>query len=652
MGSNYEIVEIDYVLFSNTPLSSGPLLHPDFHQGRISKKDFLMNVEHVIAHPIQRSILWMVARTCLEPGECDEFDQVCWDGFYKEFLATKTFHYHNQQVSYSNFHRAPNPKDPFSCKAYALGMAFAERVKKFSILFPVVNRSKNVSDSTLFQYNLYDDKDYVRTVDLEVLYHETGIQVQGACEMRMAWKFNDLKPRFYYCNGGSPYWASRYVRYLAIGLMEAIPSTFTKLRTNPSLHLSCDPNTDFITTWDFTSFTSSLAELKHFLWSISRILEREKVTLDLFDYRHGLVQCMAHDLLDQYNETVNMGDEYSIHRLLARFNLCFGEDGADHIQMNSGMLGVAGNIGFSTALHGYVTYRESGEFRGVCVGDDALAITQNRPEEFLIPALVPLGIIHPEKFGVLQPGQEEGFIKFLKRRFERVGSSFVMSVLFNFPPLPYIDAVTGHRTIPMKFEFLDRVSKISTQIGALYWEIFALGPLIVSEDEEKVLFDFINAVYHYMDLPRRGALSGAHILVGNKPYHIHFTIPPSFGFSPARTDWLEYVFQNSSEMFFELPMTAYKNRNMESLIEGHEYALPESQFLSALEDIGVVKLSPLYEMVYLADQENRRKVRNLYKRLDPQLVYLRKVEVLKEVPRVFDFMFAVSNQSEALLPLY
>lgn len=646
-------VELDHQLFRDKLFPLEHIFGADSqYRPYVTKEQFLRYVEHVIAFPIQRSILWMVARTCLEPKELDEYNQTCWDGFFKEFLATKTHRYYTQQVSYSNFHRTPNPRDPFSYKAYALGMAFAERVKKMGLLFPVVNRTKNVSESTKFNYNIFEDLDYVRTVDLETLYHRTGIQVQGECEMRMAWKFNDLKPRFYYCNGGTPYWSSRYIRYLAVALMESIPSTFAKLRTNPHIHLSCDPNTDFITTWDFTSFTSSLSELKHFLWSISRVLEREKVTLDLFDYRYGLVQCMAHDMLDQYNETVNMGDGYSIHRLLARFDLCFGEDGADHIQENNGMLGVAGNIGFSTALHGYVTYRESGKYRGVCVGDDALAITELPPQESLIKALVPLGIIHPDKFGIIQPSQTEGYIKFLKRRFERVGTQFVMSVLFNFPPLPYVDAVVGHRTLPMKFSFIDRVAKISTQIGALYWEINALGPLIVSDEEERVLFHFVTEMYVYLDLPRKGVLSGAHILIHGEPYHLHFTIPPAGGFSPTRTDWLEYVFETSAEMFFEMPMTAIRCDKIPYLMKGESYAYPESQFLSALEDMGIVRLSMIHEKVYLADQENRRKVRNMYKHLDKSQVYLKHVEVLNDVPPIFDFMFAVPIMDKALMSEY
>lgn len=624
-----------------------PILQHLYPGDFVTRREFSKNLEIVIASPAQRSILWMVARTCLEPRDLDEYEEVCKDGFFKEFMATKTFHYYTQQVSYSFFFREVQPKDPYAFKAKKVAEDFIRRCSQMGIVYPVVNRTKNVSDSTTINYNMVEEKAYVRTVDLETLYHRTGQQIQGDCEMRMAWKFNDLKPRFYYCNGGTPYWTSRYVRRIAISLMESIPSTYAKLRTNPHIHLSNDPSSDYITTWDFTSFTSSLAELKHFLWAISRILEKEKVVLTLFDYRHGLIPCLAHQMLDTYNEQVNMDAEFSIHRVLDKFNLVLQEDGSQHMQMNNGMLGVAGNIGFSTALHGLVTSRECGDYRSVCVGDDALAITSTDPTTSIIKSLIPLGDIHPEKFGIIYPYQQDGYIKFLKRRFERVGSSFLMSILLNLPPLPYMDGRVGHRTIPLRFTKRDRIQKVTTQIGALYWELKDLGPLNISDDDWIVLQDLICSIYRFMDIPFRGRLSGSYIKILDENVQLHFTIPPCIGFNPVSTDWLEYMFETHSDMFFELPVLAFSNDVYPIMCKGDELALPESPFLAILEDLDLVEVTPLYEYLYLAEEENRRRVRVLYKRLDPGLVRLRHVRVKEEIPYAFHSMFMEPNERVA-----
>lgn len=628
-----------------------PIINHWIRGENISRGEFYDHLEIVIASPIDRSILWLVSRTCLEPENSNEFEEVCQEGFYKEFLATKTFYRYHQQVSYSDFFRQPSYTRPHSVRAYKIGVEFSRRCQKLGLLFPVVNRTKNVSDMTTFNYNLIEDLRYVRTVDLETLYHRTGLQVQGDCEMRMAWKFNDLKPRYYYCIGGTPYWKSRYIRRIAISLMESIPSTYMKIRTNPDFHLSNNPDTDYITTWDFTSFTTSLQELKHFVWTIARVLERDHVTLRLFDYRNGLVECMAHTLLDEYNESVNMGDRFSIHRLIDRLDLSL-EDEAEHIQMNSGMLGVAGNIGLSTALHGLVVSRECGDHRSVCVGDDALAITENDPTESIIKLLKPLGNIHPEKFGIISPGQQDGYIKFLKRRFTRHGTSFVMSVLLNLPPLPYIDGVVGQRTQPINFSYMDRLQKIAVQIGAFYWDVLNLGPLVISEEDMVSATCLIREMYEFLNMPVYGRLSGGNITINGESFHLHFTIPPCLGFDPRVTDWLEHMFAVNREMFFELPMMAHSTDIMPMMSKGDELSLPESPFLSVLEDLEIVKTQPILEYVYLAEEENRRKVRMLFRRSEPGLVRIKHIQVLKDIPYAFNFMFSVQNVGVANTPEY
>jgi hypothetical protein len=49
------------------------------------------------------------------------------------------------------------------------------------------------------------------TLEAEQFYAENGYLPSGPCEMRLAWKFNDLKPRVYYAQGLSAYSSSRFV---------------------------------------------------------------------------------------------------------------------------------------------------------------------------------------------------------------------------------------------------------------------------------------------------------------------------------------------------------------------------------------------------------------------------------------------------------
>jgi len=59
-------------------------------------------------------------------------------------------------------------------------------------------------------YKTDKEEHELTTLDLELMKMKTGIEVGGDCEMRMVWKYNELKPRFYYCQGGTAYWPSRF----------------------------------------------------------------------------------------------------------------------------------------------------------------------------------------------------------------------------------------------------------------------------------------------------------------------------------------------------------------------------------------------------------------------------------------------------------
>jgi hypothetical protein len=465
---------------------------------------------------------------------------------------------------------------------------------------------------------------------LEVLYARTGMQVEGNCELRDAWKFNDLKPRMYYAIGGQQYWSSRYVKSIAVAIMESIPSAFSKMRVDPTRYLSSVWSDDYVVAWDFTSFTTTLSELKYFIWHLARISENRNTSVTLFDYRLGFIEKPLFELLDEYNEVANMSAPFELHRMVGRF---VEEAGLTLYQANSGMLGVPGNIGFSTALHGLVVCRECGQHRCVCVGDDALGITPEDPTQNLLPALSALGHIHPEKFAIIHPRPHPGAnIKFLKRRMERVGNLFIMNFLLNMPVLPYIDGVTGFRTKPPDFSLEARVFKFCTHVASLLWEVHDHGNDLSDQDMD-VLFDFLGDAYKSLRLPMRGMFPGHILYPGtDDEMRVGYSIPCIKDFDPRRKDWIDHLLDTSPQDFFRGPIMTPKCLDYGIVDKGDSGMIAESTWVSAMEDLGYYEVVVVMEWFRVADVSSRRLLKRIVRHEDDGMVKATFVKCLVDVP--------------------
>jgi hypothetical protein len=88
-----------------------------------------------------------------------------------------------------------------------------------TLLYPQTSRKLlGVDSSRALDAELYWWlKDYNRpsrmhpVSDLERFYADEGREIDGPCEVRFAWKFNDLKPRVYYGIGATAYANSKYI---------------------------------------------------------------------------------------------------------------------------------------------------------------------------------------------------------------------------------------------------------------------------------------------------------------------------------------------------------------------------------------------------------------------------------------------------------
>jgi len=589
---------------------------------RMSKLELMESLHRVADFPIFRAFVSMLVR-CEPLHQFAGAEDVIQEGFAKEFGASQREREQELRLSYQvldrdNFHPTPYsvfyPIQPrFASLARNLADRFASRLIRRGVLFPQVQRRKNMSQDScwrLYQAGYRDGdrewKDF-RTLDLELHAYRTGERIQGDCEMRMAWKFNELKPRFYYAIGASQYWSSRWIKFPTIDLMECLPSTKLERRKHPEDIQYSLQESDFLTIWDMASFTSSLSELKHFLFYIAKNLEEniyvQQNPLRCLDYRDGIIEITADQLLLQYNDEVNTRAPFSIWRVLDK--LMMESDRWERFeQKNSGMLGVQGNIGFSTAFHGF--HLEAGviEGTGCSVGDDALGGTKEDPRDKFIPHLKLIGDIQEAKVDILNPLSDVDFeqvSKFVKRRFRRTHMGIEILPNFAFPSLANVfQTRDDYHTIPDAPED-EQVKKFVTQVSALLWDLHSSGFL------EDIEYDLIRRVLH-KSYRRLGLRS-----TGTLPGHKHrafkeglmMAVPP-IDFDFVRFDWAEYLWDTSIERWAKLPLIQGEIP-VPPYESGMVFEATGGRMVDALEDIGCVrKIRILDEWVEVLETNRRR----------------------------------------------
>lgn len=202
------------------------------------------------------------------------------------------------------------------------------------------------------------------TFGLEILYHRHGLQISGNTEMRVAFKYNDLRPRCYFAQGPNQYYTARYIQPIFNIILDAIPGVNRETRFDISGIRLTEDEVLFI--YDYSSFTSNLIELTDFTRELANFYRGTKVVI--VDMHYGLVETDLGDLLDDYNESCNNYPSFEIQRSLdPEF---FAAELVYH--HHSGMLGVPGNISSCTLLHGIHLMVLCLSMYCRCVGDDAI----------------------------------------------------------------------------------------------------------------------------------------------------------------------------------------------------------------------------------------------------------------------------------------
>ncbi|DAD54835.1 TPA_asm: hypothetical protein [Armillaria luteobubalina ambi-like virus 1] len=378
------------------------------------------------------------------------------------------------------------------------------------VLFPKYQGGKNVSYET--SDNVWTDHPSSlrfpsghSTLDLERHYAMYGEQIQGPCEMRSAFRYNDLKPRVYYCVGGTAYWSSRYIRTIANDLLELIPACSKRSRYNVdrlNAHIEIGSR---ITIYDYSSFTTQMAELKNFCHHLSEFMRGIKVyTVDM---REGIRERDVGDLISEYNDSINIHAAFSVSRMDA-------EQEDVMYQANSGMLGVQGNIALSTLLHA-INLCAAVDDIDLCnvVGDDAIVVhdDEERPLDYIVRIVNLLGEVAVEKFcSWLYAEQIEkeypDYWHYCKRPLYITYDGIQHGILPDFPNLAYVFNLEDEFHRPLGL-LPDRVVAFAGQVST-FLRTCRQNLDNLSEFEVIAAHQVLNRCYNHLRLPANGVLPG------------------------------------------------------------------------------------------------------------------------------------------------
>lgn len=619
----------------------------------IDHAQYLHSILQIIVRSTShRSLFSMLVRSA--PASTRDIEDTIRAGFQKELLATLDIWSQEQLFFYEDLigHHYDHIKTSSEWRRLSASVVrdFIDRVHQRSMYFPDYSRSKNVAYSTAEAYLLhkgYLDRDIGSVTPSELLRHyaETGETFEGPCEMRQAFRFNDLKPRVYFAQGGTALFSSLYMKKIATSLLESLEATQMRKRQEPMDYMSqVSEKEDHIVLWDLSAFTSRLSEFKFFLWHLARYIQRDPLgnkKIRFFDYHQGVIQIRLWEYLDQYIEANAIAAQYTIDR----FREYCTEDNPLIFSANGGLLGVPGNIGFSMFLHGMITTRYIGR-HGVCIGDDAVAST--RVPNAIIEPIQTLGDIAMDKFKILPPitdPLEIQVTKFTKRRVERTTRGLVTDFLLSFSPIPEILAIPSpSRTVHMK-TLHDRQRRVIQDCSKALWDLRRLG-LDATEVDLQLIGTYYRSLYRSFSLPFSGAFPRTVITPGmDDP--VSLTIP-SLDFTmydPRLIDWAEFLWESRPEMYISLPMTVENPIKLPSgLQEGEVVFATYGGVLRFLEEMKAVEIRPQKERVWAHGVDNRRRFLNYIRGAD-KYYRLYRVQVVGRIPDIYyEWLLEVDHQ--------
>jgi len=389
----------------------------------------------------------------------------------------------------------------------------------------------------------------VSTGDLLYEYHHYGVQIGGPCEVRVAWKYNDLKPRVYYAQGGSAFFSSLYIQQLANLMVNLFLNTNVRTRYSLTRLVPKDPLQEFrhFMLHDYSSFTSQMEESRHFMYELASFFDG--VPMTVLDVRNGPMEINCGEYLWRYTQANLDHPEFSLERL---------EDELDGVPMEhrkAGMLGVYGNITLCTLLHGLFLSQLSGdEGSNTCVGDDGAHFVDRglTPQDSIV-ALNSIGKINADRFILFENEQilqsDDQSWHFIKRRVAIIDGFVTQGILLDFPLLNVAFDFQDPSHTVVNGTLFDRRRAVSLQIGRFFDNI-AIHESSITQSETDSILKVFRCYYHAVRLPPYGSLPPH----SKYPELKGFTYPiPPLSESCFQGDWLTVLLGDEEQLFIEFP---------------------------------------------------------------------------------------------------
>jgi len=216
---------------------------------------------------------------------------------------------------------------------------------------------------------------------------QTGERTLGSAEMRQKWYPTGLKPRTYFAQGGTAFFASTYLRGFLNELADRFIPTNRFSRVDVSRLKLSDPTGRFVI-YDFSNFTSNFSEQYYFLTELASFFRGCPVRL-AGPFLEPIYADLG-DLLDDYAEICNNLPEYWVG------TSCCRDVSTSLAHMQAGFLGVFGNLMTCTVPHGLVVRQHvRSDEQQMTAGDDGVA--EPVDEHSFQQSLDSLGDAAPEK---------------------------------------------------------------------------------------------------------------------------------------------------------------------------------------------------------------------------------------------------------------
>jgi hypothetical protein len=569
-----------------------------------------------LGSPILCSILSSYLRSCPSFDTEDIFTEIQ-ESFSKEFEASQRGQYLPRILFPFLDHDIRNypihPNIPFSQTTIdRLYLSLCRWLKKVSrlTLFPKTS-FKSVGKCT--QYNFYSrifghknslsfPQRPVSTAMLEQYYSDTGMQIEGPCELRYAWKYNDVKPRVYYAMGADAYFASRYLSRPFYQLMEVTKSSNPRHRYSfhrfPLLHI----DTSFLI-YDYSSFTSLLSSFPDFIQHLGIFCRNTEVRI--FDTYSGFQDVKLQDLLFEYNRRCNGGGGlFDTSKFKEYYQ---GSDIKVIVSHETaGMLGVYGNISGSTALHGLI---------GVCicgdedmfnaVGDDAgmAWLTKALTLEDTKDAIRVLGMIADEKFIVWFYSERDPSLPvngwhYTKRPITVIEGVVDQGWMPDFPIIGSISGISDDLHTPKTPDFQNRRRLLIKQVCRLF-DAMNMHLAYFDHYDIDIVLDLCGKLYRRLSLPVNGSFPNRYARpVTGSSYPDQVLCIPVLDKQSILKGWFTTLRERKPEYgLITMPVFNF-DRILDyphELYVGQEFRGVGGSMLGLMVKLGIFESTPLYE---------------------------------------------------------